>query len=103
MGFAEALSDDGSLTGRGRPWTRGFVCGLMTAVGGLGHTLPDLIPDFLVATILAVCVVVVELGAIAWIRNRYMDTPFHSAVFQVVVGGVLVLLTGMALGRFGHD
>jgi rubrerythrin len=104
MGFAEALSDDGSLTGRGRPWTRGFVCGLMTAVGGLGHTLPYLIPYFWPATILATCVVVVELGAIAWIRNRFMDTPFHSAVFQVVVGGVLVFLTGMGLGWFGvHD
>jgi rubrerythrin len=101
MGFAEALSDDGSLTGRGRPWTRGFVCGLMTTVGGLGHTLPYIIPHFWTATVLAVCVVVVELGAIAWIRNRYMDTPIHSAVFQVVVGGVLVFLTGMGLGLFG--
>jgi rubrerythrin len=101
MGFAEALSDDGSLTGRGRPWTRGFVCGLMTTVGGLGHTLPYLIPHFQTATILAIIVVAVELGLIAWIRNRYMDTPLHSAVFQVVVGGILVFLTGMALGLAG--
>src|SRR5882724_2274298 len=98
MGFAEALSDDGSLTGRGRPWARGFVCGMMTAVGGLGHTLPYLLPDYQTATWIAVAVVLVELGVISWIRHRFMDTPFHSAVFQVVVGGVLVLLTGMALG-----
>ena len=75
MGFAEALSDDGSLTGRGRPWMRGAVCGLMTALGGLGHTLPYLIPDFYTATAVAVVVVVIELLVIAWIRNRFMDTP----------------------------
>jgi rubrerythrin len=99
MGFAEALSDDGSLTGRGRPWMRGFVCGLMTALGGLGHTLPYLIPYFYVATTVAIGVVVVELLAIAWVRNRYMDTPLASAVFQVVFGGILVFLTGMLIGR----
>src|SRR6266571_1067551 len=84
MGFAEALSDDGSLTGRGRPWARGFICGLMTALGGLGHTFPYLIGDVNVATWVAVAVVVVELGVISWIRYRFMDTPLHSAVFQVV-------------------
>jgi VIT1/CCC1 family predicted Fe2+/Mn2+ transporter len=98
MGFAEALSDDGSLTGRGRPWTRGLVCGLMTALGGLGHTLPYLIPQFNLATTVAVAVVLLELGAISYIRHHYMDTPLTSAVFQVVVGGVLVFLTGILIG-----
>jgi rubrerythrin len=98
MGFAEALSDDGSLTGRGQPWIRGIVCGLMTAVGGLGHTLPYLIPHFWMATGVAGAVVVVELGVISWIRNHYMDTPLLSAVFQVVVGGVLVFLAGILIG-----
>src|SRR6478672_4050357 len=92
MGFAEALSDDGSLTGRGRPLTRGVVCGLMTALGGLGHTLPYLIPNFEVATTVAVAVVIVELITIAYIRHHYMDTPLTSAIFQVVVGGVLVFI-----------
>jgi rubrerythrin len=98
MGFAEALSDDGTLTGRGHPWVRGLVCGLMTAVGGLGHTLPYLIPNITTATWLAVIVVLCELGAIAWVRNRYMDTPLPSAVFQVVIGGLLVFLTGILIG-----
>src|SRR5205823_9222890 len=98
MGFAEALSDDGSLTGRGRPFVRGAVCGLMTALGGLGHTLPYLIPDFYLATSVAVAVVIVELGVISWIRHRFMDTPLLSAVFQVVLGGVLVFLTGILIG-----
>jgi len=98
MGFAEALSDDGSLTGRGTPWLRGTVCGLMTAVGGLGHTLPYLIPDFWTATILAVVVVMVELAAISWIRYRYMDTPFLAAGFQIMVGGALVFLAGILIG-----
>jgi rubrerythrin len=98
MGFAEALSDDGSLTGRGRPLVRGLVCGLMTTVGGLGHTLPYLIPDFNIATALAIAVVVIELVAIAYIRNHYMDTPLTSAIFQVVIGGVLVFLTGILIG-----
>jgi rubrerythrin len=101
MGFAEALSDDGSLTGRGRPFTRGVVCGLMTALGGLGHALPYLIPNFHIATIIAVAVVLVELGVISYIRHHYMDTPLTSAIFQVVVGGVLVFLTGIVIGRFG--
>ena len=98
MGFAEALSDDGSITGRGRPWLRGLVCGLMTTLGGLGHTLPFLIPNFHVATTLAVAVVLVELWAIAWVRARYMDTPFLQAAFQVVLGGVLVFVTGILIG-----
>ena len=98
MGFAEALSDDGSLTGRGAPLVRGGVCGLMTAIGGLGHTLPYLIPHFLTATIVAVVVVMVELAAISWIRHRFMDTPFLSAAFQVVVGGGLVFAAGILIG-----
>jgi rubrerythrin len=98
MGFAEALSDDGSLTGRGRPWVRGVICGLMTALGGLGHTLPYLIPYFWPATFVAIGVVAVELGLITWIRHRYMETPWMGALFQVVVGGVLVFLTGILIG-----
>jgi VIT1/CCC1 family predicted Fe2+/Mn2+ transporter len=98
MGFAEALSDDGSLTGRGQPMVRGFICGLMTAMGGIGHTLPFLIRNFHVAMTAAVIVVAVELAAISYVRHRYMDTPFLSAAFQVVVGGVLVFLTGILIG-----
>jgi rubrerythrin len=98
MGFAEALSDDGSLTGRGRPWIRGLICGMMTALGGLGHTLPYLIPDIYTANAIAVVVVLIELGVISWIRHRFMDTPLTSAVFQVVVGGLLVFLTGVLIG-----
>jgi rubrerythrin len=98
MAFAEALSDDGSLTGRGRPMLRGSVTGLMTAAGGIGHTLPFLISDFHIAMIFAVAVVAVELAAISYIRHRYMDTPFLSAAFQVVLGGVLVFLTGILIG-----
>lgn len=98
MGFAESLSDDGSLTGRGSPWIRGTVTGLMTTAGGLGHTLPYLIPDFRLATGVAIGVVAVELGTISYIRHRYMDTPFLQAAFQVIVGGVLVFLTGWLIG-----
>jgi rubrerythrin len=98
MGFAEALSDDGSLTGRGRPLVRGFVCGLMTALGGLGHTLPYLIPEFGTATTVAILVVMIELGVIAWIRRRFMDTPWPSAIFQVVLGGLLVFIAGILIG-----
>ena len=98
MGFAEALSDDGSLTGRGHPWARGFICGLMTALGGIGHTLPFLIPDFSVAMIAAVVVVLVELGVISWIRHRYMETPALSAALQVGLGGALVFITGVLIG-----
>src|SRR5882724_5731625 len=98
MGFAEALSDDGSMTGRGTPVLRGVVCGLMTCMGGIGHTLPYLISSFKTATAVAVVIVVIELMVISWIRNRYMDTPFLAAAFQVVVGGVLVFLTGILIG-----
>ena len=98
MGFAEALSDDGSLTGRGAPLVRGGVCGVMTAIGGLGHTLPYLIPDFWTATAIAVVVVAIELAVISYIRHHFMDTPLLSAAFQVVVGGVLVFLAGIAIG-----
>jgi erythrin-vacuolar iron transport family protein len=98
MGFAEALSDDGSLTGRGAPVVRGGVCGVMTAIGGLGHTLPYLIPNFWTATIVAIAVVAVELAAISYIRHRFMDTPFLAAAFQVVVGGVLVFAAGILIG-----
>jgi erythrin-vacuolar iron transport family protein len=98
MGFAEALSDDGSLTGRGHPWVRGVVCGLMTTAGGIGHTMPFLISNFHLALTVAGAVVAVELGVISYIRHRYMDTPFLSATFQVVVGGVLVFLSGILIG-----
>lgn len=98
MGFAEALSDDGALSGRGHPWVRGGVCGLMTTLGGIGHTLPYLISDFNTATAVAGCVVAVELAVIAWIRHHFMDTPLLSAVFQVVLGGVLVFITGILIG-----
>jgi len=98
MGFAEALSDDGKLSGRGTPWIRGAVCGLMTTLGGLGHTMPYLIRDFHLATTIALIVVAAELAVIAWIRKRYMDTPLLSAIFQVVVGGVLVFMTGWLIG-----
>jgi rubrerythrin len=99
MAFAEALSDDGSLTGRGAPVVRGAVTGSMTAIGGLGHALPYLIPNFFVATALAFVVVAIELAAISWIRMRYMDTPFLQAAFQVVVGGVLVFAAGILIGN----
>jgi rubrerythrin len=99
MAFAEALSDDGSLTGRGAPWLRGGVTGVMTTIGGIGHTLPYLIPDFATATIVAVAVVVVELAVISWIRWRYMDTTFLAAAFQVAVGGALVFLAGILIGN----
>ena len=99
MGFAEALSDDGSLSGRGTPVLRGVTSGLMTALGGIGHALPYLIPHFLLATIISAGVVLVELVTISWIRWRYMDTKFLSAAFQVIVGGVLVFFTGILIGN----
>jgi rubrerythrin len=99
MGFAEALSDDGSLTGRGQPWLRGLVCGLMTTAGGLGHTLPFLAGNFNLAMIIATVVVAAELAAISYIRHRFMDTPLLSATFQVVVGGILVFLAGILIGQ----
>jgi erythrin-vacuolar iron transport family protein len=98
MGFAEALSDDGSLTGRGHPWIRGVVCGLMTTAGGIGHTVPFLIANFHLAMLVAVIVVVAELFAISLIRNKYMDTPFVSAAFQVILGGALVFAAGILIG-----
>jgi rubrerythrin len=98
MGFTEALSDDGAITGRGSPVLRGFACGFMTTVGGLGHALPYLIPEFWTATMLAIVVVVLELGAIAWIRWRFMETPFWRASFQIVLGGALVFAAGILIG-----
>jgi rubrerythrin len=98
MGFAEALSDDGSLTGRGLPWVRGVVCGLMTALGGVGHTLPFLIPSFHSALIAAIAVVVAELATISWVRHRYMETPPLSAALQVALGGALVFGAGVLIG-----
>lgn len=98
MGFAEALSDDGSLTGRGRPWIRGFITGLMTTIGGVGHTFPYLIDNFNVATSISVFVVMIELWVIAWIRARYMDTHFLRAAFEVVVGGLIVFAAGVLIG-----
>ncbi|MCC7339951.1 MAG: rubrerythrin [Bryobacterales bacterium] len=98
MGFAESLSDDGSLTGRGRPWIRGPVCGLMTTFGGIGHTVPFLIPDFRLAMIVALAVVVVELIIISSIRHKYMDTPWLSAMVQVMLGGALVFIAGILIG-----
>ena len=98
MGFTEALSDDGSLTGRGHPWVRGVICGLMTTLGGIGHTLPFLISNFRMALWAAGAVVIAELGLITWIRRRYMDTPWVSAALQVGLGGVLVFITGVLIG-----
>ena len=99
MGFAEALADDGKLSGRGTPMLRGLVCGLMTVAGGIGHTLPYLIPNFYTATVLAVAVVVLELAIIAYIQYRYMDTPPLSAVAKVMLGGALVLAVGILIGN----
>jgi erythrin-vacuolar iron transport family protein len=99
MGFAEALSDDGTLTGRGHPWARGAVCGGMTAAGGLGHTLPFLISNVHTATTIAVAVVCVELGLISWIRHKFMDTSLTSAILQVGLGGALVFLVGYFIGN----
>ena len=98
MGFAEALSDDGSLTGRGAPWIRGLICGLMTMAGGVGHTLPFLIPSFYTAMAVAIAVVVLELASITWIRWKYMDTPPVSAALQVAFGGALVFAAGVLIG-----
>jgi erythrin-vacuolar iron transport family protein len=101
MCFAEAATDNGSLTGRGSPVLRGLVTGGMTTLGGLGHTLPFLIPDFRAALTLAIIIVAIELAAISWIRNRYMDTPFVTAAIQVFVGGLLVFATGILIGSAG--
>ena len=112
MGFAEALSDDGALTGRGHPWMRGFITGLMTTVGGVGHTLPYLVPQswslavagyvlnsFWIATWMAAFIVFIELWAIAWIRARYMDTKFLRAAFEIVIGGLIVFAAGVLIGN----
>ena len=98
MGFTEAAHDDGKLSGRGAPWKRGLASGVMTTIGGLGHALPYLIPDFRIATAIALIVVFIELWAIVWIQNRYMETPFARAAFQVVLGGGLVLAAGILIG-----
>src|SRR5437868_14486787 len=98
MGFAEAASDDGSLTGRGKPLLRGFVCGLMTTAAGIGHTLPYLIPSFRTATAIAVGIVAIELLAISWFRTRYMDPTFLRVGFQAIVGRVWVFIVGVWLG-----
>lgn len=99
MGITEAMSDDGVITGRGNPWIRGIVCGLMTAIGGLGHTLPYLITDFWTANLVAAVIVAIELAVISWIRWKYMETPIGSALVQVVLGGALVLLVGVLIGH----
>jgi len=98
MGFTEAVHDDGKLSGRGSPIKRGLACGIMTTLGGLGHALPYLIRDFWTATAVAVVLVFCELWAIAWIQNRYMETPFFRAALQVVLGGALVLAAGILIG-----
>ncbi len=98
MGFTEAAHDDGKLSGRGAPWKRGLASGVMTTLGGLGHALPYLIPSFWPATVIALVVVFVELWAIVWIQNRFMETPFLRATFQVVLGGSLVLAAGILIG-----
>ena len=98
MGFTEAVHDDGKISGRGSPWKRGIASGVMTTIGGLGHALPYLIPEFWTATSIALIVVFIELWAIVWIQNRYMETPFFRAAFQVVLGGALVLATGILIG-----
>ena len=99
MAFAEGLSDDGKLTGRGRPLVRGLVCGGMTFLGGIGHTLPFLIPQFQTAMTIAIIVVILELISIAWIRKKYMDTPFLRATIQVILGGGIVLFAGVIIGQ----
>jgi len=98
MGFAEALADDGKLSGRGAPLVRGLVCGLMTFGGGIGHTLPYLIPNFYTATVIAIIVVIIELSVIAWIQWRYMEVPPLSAAAKVMIGGALVLAAGILIG-----
>src|SRR5690606_35390559 len=99
MGFTEVASDDGEISGGGSPVRRGLATGVMTAVGGLGHALPYLIPHFWTATTLAIIIVFIELWAIAFIQNRYMETPWSRATFQVVLGGALVFATGMLIGN----
>ena len=98
MGIAEAMADDGMISGRGHPWIRGAITGAMTALGGLGHTLPFLIPDFKTATAISAVVVLFELWIIAWVRARYMDTKFWRAAFEVVLGGLIVFAVGIMIG-----
>jgi len=98
MAFSEGLSDDGKLSGRGSPWVRGAVCGLMTFLGAVGHALPFLLPTFMTAALIAAGVVIAELLLIAWIRHHYMDTPLLGATFQVVAGGVIVFVAGVLIG-----
>ena len=98
MGFTEVASDDGVISGRGSPIKRGLATGIMTTVGGLGHALPYLIPNFKTATIVAIIVVFIELWAITWIQNRFMQTPWRKAIFQVVLGGALVFAAGVLIG-----
>jgi erythrin-vacuolar iron transport family protein len=99
MAFSEALSDDGKLSGRGNPITRGVVCGLMTFIGAAGHTLPFLLSSFHIAMTVATMVVLVELLAIAWIRHRYMDTALMKAALQIVLGGAIVFIAGILIGK----
>ena len=98
MGFTEVASDDGVISGRGSPIKRGLATGIMTTVGGLGHALPYLIPDFNIATSIAIAIVFVELWAISWIQHRFMETPWSKAIFQVVLGGALVFGAGVLIG-----
>ncbi|MGL4396217.1 MAG: iron exporter MbfA [Hyphomicrobium sp.] len=98
MGIAEAMADDGMISGRGHPWMRGTITGIMTTIGGLGHTLPYLIPDFWTATSLAIVIVLIELWIIAWVRARYMDSPFWRAAGEVVLGGLVVFAVGILIG-----
>ena len=99
MGFTEVASDDGVISGRGSPIKRGLATGIMTTVGGLGHALPYLIPDFWTATTIAIIVVFIELWVITWIQNKYMETPWPRAIFQVALGGALVFAAGMLIGN----
>ncbi|AQX18878.1 MULTISPECIES: VIT1/CCC1 transporter family protein [Bartonella] len=98
MGFTEALHDDGKLSGRGSPIKRGIACGLMTMLGGLGHTIPYLIDSFFLATLIAFIIVIFELGAIVWIQNKFMSTPLRRASLQIILGGALVFATGILIG-----
>src|SRR5258708_6283520 len=99
MAFSEALSDDGKISGRGKPLTRGLVEGAMTFIGAAGHALPFLIPRFNIAMTIAMAIVAVELFVIAWVRHRYMETPFGKAAIQIIIGGVIVFLAGILIGK----
>ena len=99
MAFSEALSDDGKLSGRGNPVLRGGVCGAMTFVGAAGHALPFLIPSFHIAMTIAIAIVIVELFVIAWVRHRYMETPLGKAAIQIIIGGVIVFIAGILIGK----